>query len=147
MNRNKRICECVGAGLSLIQSIAWIATCIAGFTLIKINGVMDKPTVAIAEYKAIWITMAVCAVAAFVSGSFQLYPARMREGARVCNKRIANAVSALAALAVGLVCAVESTRIAAIDEGYRHTYTVMAVIALLSIAPPLAAAFMSHDAD
>ena len=31
------------------------------------------------------------------------------------------------------------------DDAYRHTYTVMAVIALLSVAPSLAAAFMSHD--
>ena len=145
MNRNKRICECVGAGLSLIQSIAWMATCIAGFTLIKLNGIMDKPTVAIAEYKTVWITMAVCAVAAFLSGSYQLYPARHRDCAKARNKRFADIVSALAALAVGLVCAVESTRIARIDDAYRHTYTVMAVIALLSVAPSLAAAFMSHD--
>lgn len=144
MNRYKRIAECIGGVAALLQSVLWMSLCIVGVTVIKLNGIAGKEVIAPYEYNTIFITLAVCAVIAFISGSIQMYPPYSKSRRRYNDKKVYNALSALSALIVGVVGIINSAEIARLDASYNHLYTAIGGIALLSVIPSAIGVFTKY---
>lgn len=144
MNKCKRIAECIGGVATLLQSILWISLCVVGVTVIKLNNVAGKEVIAPYEYNTIFITLAVCAVVAFISGSIQMYPPYVKSRSRYNDKKVYNALSSICSLIVGIVSIVNSAEIARLNTSYNHMYTVIGVIALVSVIPSLIGLVTKH---